>query len=269
MTPAALLQRLDAIAGVLARDPQALALIGLGSVGLDTARLDAWSDLDFFVVVEPGAKARFIDRLDWLAAARPLVWHYRNTVDGHKALSDDGVFCEFAVFEPGELAAIPFAPGRVVWRRDGTPPDLAHPRRALPDAAPPDADWLAGEVLGALIVGLSRLARGEVLAATRLIQGQAVDRLLQVIERQRGAAPWRDPFALERRFEQRHPGAAAELARWLPGYRHNAEAARALLAALRRYTAVPDAVASHIEALAAQAMQATQAAAGDEGAAAR
>lgn len=256
MTPAALLQRLDAIAGVLARDPQAIALIGLGSVGRDTARLDAWSDLDFFVVVEPGAKARFIDRLDWLAAARPLVWHYRNTVDGHKALSDDGVFCEFAVFEPGELAAIPFAPGRVVWQRDGAPPDLAQPRRALPDAAVPDADWLAGEALGALIVGLSRLARGERLAATRLIQGQAVDRLLQLAERSADGAAGRDPFALERRFEQRHPGADVELARWLPGYRHNADAARALLAALRGHVPVPDVVAAHIEALAAQAAQA-------------
>lgn len=37
---------------------------------------------------------------------------------------DDGVFCEFAVFEPHELAPIPFAPGRWVWRRDELDPTL-------------------------------------------------------------------------------------------------------------------------------------------------
>ena len=93
---AVLLQRLDAIGQALRDSGQGLALLGLGSVGLETARIDAWSDLDFFAIVEPGSKARYLHRLDWLAAARPLVWHFQNTVDGHKALMDDGVFCEFA-----------------------------------------------------------------------------------------------------------------------------------------------------------------------------
>lgn len=254
MSPDTLLLRLDAIGQTLSRRPQAMALLGLGSVGVERDRLDAWSDLDFFVVVEPGAKARFIDDLGWLAEARPLVWHTRNTVDGHRALMDDGVFCEFAVFEPGELAAIPYSPGRVVWQRAGAPADLARPRRPLPDAALPDADWLAGEVLSNLIVGLSRLARGEVLAATRLIQGHAVDRLLQLAELESPGVPGRDPFALERRFEQRHPSSPGALARWMPGYGGNADAARALLADLRHRAPVPDAVAAHIEALARQAV---------------
>ena len=61
------------IGAALARRDDALALLGLGSVGLETARLDRWSDLDFFAIVAPGAKARYIERLDWLAEAVVLI----------------------------------------------------------------------------------------------------------------------------------------------------------------------------------------------------
>ena len=49
-----LLQRLDAIGHALEQSGHALALIGLGSAGRETHRIDAYSDLDFFVVVEDG-----------------------------------------------------------------------------------------------------------------------------------------------------------------------------------------------------------------------
>jgi hypothetical protein len=109
---------------------------------------------------------------------------------------DDGVFCEFAVFEPHELAPIPFAPGRWVWRRDELDPTLGEPRVALPAAALPGEDWLVGEALSNLLVGLSRHARGERLAAMRLVQVTAVDRLLQLVEQRAAVGGGRDPFAL-------------------------------------------------------------------------
>ena len=133
-----LLARLDAIGRSLRDRGNALALIGLGSVGLETERLDQWSDLDFFVIVEAGCKERYLAQLDWLAAVHRVTWHFRNTVDGHKALMADGVFCEFAVFEPDELADIPFAPGRVVWKREGDDSSIASPRRPVPGAHLPD-----------------------------------------------------------------------------------------------------------------------------------
>jgi hypothetical protein len=60
MTPAALLERLDAIGRLLAARPDALGLLGLGSVGVETERLDAQSDVDLLVIVRPGAKAGYI-----------------------------------------------------------------------------------------------------------------------------------------------------------------------------------------------------------------
>ena len=249
--PATLLDRLEAIGGSLAASGHALALIGLGSVGRETERLDRWSDLDFFAIVEPGHKARYIDDLGWLAAAHPLAWHFRNTADGHKALMADGVFCEFAVFEPAELDAIAFAPGRVVWKRDGVPDAIASPRRALPGRALASEEWIVGEALSNLLVGLQRFRRGERLAAMRLVQVFAVDRLLELEalrhpETDRGA----DPFARERRIEQRSARLAAELTQLVPGVDRTPQAAQAMLQALAARGAVLDAsVVARIHAL--------------------
>lgn len=235
--PAQLLAMLDDIAAALRQGAHAQALIALGSVGLERHRLDQYSDLDFFVIVDPGSKARYIDCLDWLEAAHPLAWHFRNTVDGHKALSRDGVFCEFAVFEPQELAAIPFAPGRVVWRRPDVDESIGIPRRPLPEARLPDEWWIVGEALGCLYVGLQRWHRGERLSAARMVQGHALDRLVELDALRVANAPTPvsvDPFSRERRLEQRQPDLARELPQLMPGYAHTPQAALAILAALER-----------------------------------
>lgn len=241
--PEQLLARLDGIAAVLRQDGHAQALIALGSVGLERDRLDQYSDLDFFVIVDPGHKARYIDSLDWLEAAHPLAWHFRNTVDGHKALSRDGIFCEFAVFEPQELAAIPFAPGRVVWRRADVEESIAIPRRPLPAAQLPDEGWIVGEALSCLYVGLQRWHRGERLSAARMVQGHALDRLVELDALRLANSPSAvsvDPFSRERRLERRQPDLARELPQLVPGYLHTPQAALAILAALERRGASVD-----------------------------
>ena len=63
-----LLSRLGDIGASLARSKKGIALIGLGSVGIELNRLDEFSDLDFFAIVEPGYKAEFIEGLDWLGS---------------------------------------------------------------------------------------------------------------------------------------------------------------------------------------------------------
>ena len=248
--PQQLLARLDRIGAQLRDSGHALALIGLGSAGLERERLDAWSDLDFFVIAEPGWKRRYLDDLDWLAAAQPLVWQHHSSGDGGKALMDDGVFCDFSVYEPGELEAVSFAPGRLVWRRDGVDAALARPHHAPP---PPTTDeaWIVGEALAALHVGLQRWRRGEKLAAARLVQGQALDRLIE-LDALRTHPVAGDPFDATRRLEARHPQLADELPRLAPGYAHTPAAALALLEALAARGAVlNEAMVRRIRALAA------------------
>jgi hypothetical protein len=249
-----LLGRLDALAAALREDPAALGLLALGSVGADTTRIDAWSDLDFFVVVQPEAKARYIADLAWLSGVHPLVWSYRNTVDGHKALMQDGVLCEFAVFAPAELSAVPYAPGRWVWRRDALA--AAGSRPCVPLPKPHDPAWLLGEALSNLMVGLMRHARGERLAAMRMIQVFALDRVLQLAalapqpEARTGSADAADPFNVDRRLEARCPELAAQLPTWAAGYSGSVSAARSLLAWLQARHTVPAAVAERVGALA-------------------
>jgi hypothetical protein len=244
-----LLKRLDEIAVSLQQTDSALALLGLGSVGLETARLDDYSDLDFFVVVREGSKAAFVDSLEWLARVHPIAFAYRNTPDGHKALFDDAVFCEFAVFEPRELSGIPFAPGRVVWKREGFAESMCTPSRTW-TAVPHSAEWLLGEALSGLYVGLCRLQRGETLAAFLAIQVQVVGHVIELAQTLGpGRAVERDPFAEERRLERRYPGLAADLPSFMQGYRRNRGSALAILTFLERRFEVNPAMASEIRTL--------------------
>src|SRR5262249_14629553 len=103
VTPARLLRRLDEIGESLARRADAVALIGLGSVGTDLQRLDEHSDLDFFVIVDEGAKPRYLASIDWLEDAAPVVYSFENSVDGRKALFAGWVFVAYAVFTFTEL----------------------------------------------------------------------------------------------------------------------------------------------------------------------
>ncbi len=252
-TPNSLLDRLDAIGGSLEKTGHALALIGLGSVGLELERLDAYSDLDFFAVVEDGFKTHYIEDLGWLSAVASLAYTFRNTPDGYKLLFADGIFCEFAVFERGELDAIPFAPGRVVWKQPWVDPAIGTPKAA--GKAPPalDAAFQLGEALTNLYVGLGRYARGEKLSAARFIQQYAVDHLVELAPLLESENPTQqDPFTRERRFEQRFPGLARELPRFVQGYERSRESALALLEFFEQHFDVNPALAAEIRRLATE-----------------
>ncbi len=249
--PQALLARLDAIGRSLEGSGHALALIGLGSAGLEVDRLDAYSDLDFFAIVEDRYKRRYIEDLDWLSSVAPIAYHFQNTPDGHKLLFEDGIFCEFAVFEQTELKAIPFARGRIVWKRPQVDDAIGMPVVTGPLPPNNSVDWLLGEALTNLYIGLSRLRRGEALSAARFIQGYAVDRVLDLAPRIEPAdsAP-KDAFAPDRRFERRFPQVAQALPGFMQGYQRNAESALAILGFLELHFEVNPAMAEAIRGLA-------------------
>ncbi|MEJ2747230.1 MAG: hypothetical protein P8183_04860 [Anaerolineae bacterium] len=248
-TPQALLTRLDEIGQSLAQTGTALALLGLGSVGQELDRLDQYSDLDFFAIVRPGYKPSFMDDLSWLSRIQHLAYVFQNTVDGYKLLFADGIFCEFAIFEPDDLAQIPFAPGRIVWQVADFAADLLQ-RPAAAEPPPHRRKWLVGEALTNLYIGLGRYHRGEKLSAARFIQGHAVDRLLELVaEIEPIQSRHADPFDKGRRFEQRFPQSARHLAQWLPGYEASPAAARSILAFLDEHFTVNPAMKQAILAL--------------------
>ena len=249
--PQRLLQRLDDLGVVLAQRGDALALLGLGSVGVDLGRLDDHSDMDFFVLVDDGAKQRYLDSIDWLEELHPVVFSFPNSVDGRKVLFADGLFAEYAVFTVGELHGASYPPGRIVWRRGDAPPGLESSGQ-VPGPSPYDnAEYQLNEALTNLYVGLHRDLRGERLSAMRFIQVHAVDRVLTFLHLTDPAAgQQQDLFVIERGAERRFGPGVLPLAELAPGYGHNREAALAMLEWLEARTEVNAVLAAAIRQLA-------------------
>jgi lincosamide nucleotidyltransferase B/F len=250
-----LLIRLNQIAQNLERSNHALVLIGLGSVGLELERLDEHSDLDFFVIVEDGFKQDFLQNLGWLTSLAPVIYWFQNTEDGFKLLFEDGVFCEFAVFEMSEMANIPFAAGRIVWKKQWVEDSLATPKLKSTQHQHSLA-WNLGEALTNILIGVKRYRRGEKLTAARFVQQYAVDRVLELHESlQTTDQTGCDPFNRERRLEQRHPEITLHLSAFVQGYERTPESALAILAWLERHFEINQGIANMIKNLIRQQSQ--------------
>jgi hypothetical protein len=233
--PELLLQRLEQIGASLEQTGKALALIGLGSVGAELERLDGYSDLDFFAIVQDGCKTEFLTDLHWLTKLYPVTYAFKNTRDGFKLLYTDGVFCEFAVFELHELLQASFTAGRIVWKAAHVPETIA--QSSIPSSpSEPRLEHNLGEALTNLYVGVQRYWRGEKLIAARFVQQYAVNHVLELaetVETPQNALP--DPFSRERRVEQRLPELAAHLGQFVQGYEHTPASALAILAWLEAH----------------------------------
>ncbi len=226
-----LLKRLDAIGESLKKYPNTLALIGHGSVGVELSRLDDYSDLDFFVVVEDDEKIKFIDSLFWLEDVAPLAYFFKNTQDGYKFMYEDGIYGEFAVFGRSEMAHVTQNEGRLVWKRDNyEESQLLEKKGKIVPIEDTDADFRINEALTNLYVGVLRAQRGEKLSALRFIESYALTNLLSVIHLFiKEEKAMKDPFNLERRFELRYPTLHSKLPLMLQGYHHLADSAEAIL----------------------------------------
>lgn len=227
-TPHPRLAWLDRLATTLGERGDVVAVLGLGSTGMQLDRFDDFSDLDFFVIVDDlGVKRSFLDDIGWLESTGDIAFSFVNDQNGRKALLHDGTLLEYAVFTPDELRAIPFADARVVWRRADAPDDLAQSWRSSQQDEPSDAAFHLDEALTNLWVGLQRERRGERLNAFRFIQVFAINQILALL-RVSGAAPAHrvDPFEPTRRVEAAHDADSLPLARMMPGYDHNVAAAR-------------------------------------------
>jgi hypothetical protein len=242
-----LLTRLERLTEVLRQDPDCLGLLALGSAA-DTTRMDDYSDLDFFVIVKDGTVQRFLSEDTWLSACAPLAYRFRNTVDGHKALWEDGIYVEYAVFDLSTLAHISYTTGRWCFKRDGIIlPDQPH--KPLPDPRQ-SVDFAYNEALTNLLVGMMRYRRGERMAGARLIQVHAIDRILATLDDPSiPLSPNVDPFSLDRRIEFRHPEITPLLKDVLVDLDKLPQATLALLAYLQARMSIPEAMVQRITAL--------------------
>lgn len=243
------LRRLDEIAAVLAARDDVIALLGLGSCGAQLARLDEHSDLDFFVVVEDGAKGRYLDRTDWLEAPGPVAHLFAHEHAGRRALYADGVFVEFLVLTVAELSGVAFSGARVVWRRPDAPRNLTESGQPAPRPQFDTEEFHLNDALANLYLGLHRELRGERLSAARMIQGHAVNAVIALLRIGGGEIPYRDPFDASRRVERAYPPDVLPLAAMVPGYERNVAAADFILAWLGKRYPVPAGIGDPIREL--------------------
>ena len=250
------LGRLDDLAASLAADSDVVAVLGLGSAGVEHARFDEHSDIDFFVIVDDSkAKQRMLADPRWLAAMGVVGFSFVNDPNGRKALFVDGLFVEYAVFTTEELRAIPFVGARVVWQRATNPTDLTALNGGVAAPSPTSLDTVEfhlNEALTNLLVGLHRELRGERLAAARFIQVYAVDRVLALARLTEPATAQRDPFEATRRVETAFPALAGPLRRMVAGYDRNWSSATAVLAWLTDHHDADPVIVSAVEALLAR-----------------
>ncbi|GAA2498295.1 hypothetical protein [Terrabacter carboxydivorans] len=270
--PQRLLAFLDRLGAELDRRGDAVALLGLGSVGRDLHRLDEHSDADFFVVVDDtAARDRYLADIDWLEAAQPVVWSFENSDAGRKALLEGDLFAEYAVFTLAEMDTAGYPPGRLHWSRADAPAGLDEPKVPVPQ--PPSLAHEVGEAITNLYVGLHRDLRGERLTASRFIQGYAVDRWVTILGNLGlGRGDRQDVFVVDRGVERRFGPELLPLADLVPGYERNAHAAATLLALLEEHVELDPTIVAAVRDLIGRAAtgaqsRATESLAGESGAA--
>lgn len=201
----------EALETRLVADPRVVGLVALGSMSGDGLAPDAFSDHDFFVLTLAGVQEVLRTDLSWLPGAERAVLVHRETEHGLKVILEDGHLLEFAVFDLDELLVARANRYAVLLDRGGVAERMAKVA-AKPVEARPDR-WLAGQLLGNLLVGGGRAARGELLSARLFVAGHAAGHLLRLLSRHVPAeadVPLDDldPF---RRFERAYPCLGAEV----------------------------------------------------------
>lgn len=178
--------------------PGTIALLGAGSAGAESSRLDEYSDIDFFLIVEDGLSSGFINDNSWFGSELPIAFAFRDTDHGNKVLLENGVFLEFAIFTEAELALYGIPGLRTIWRKPGFTLPIFSPSHA-PERK---ISYYVNQALSNLLVGALRMRRGERMAALVMIERHGLTNLL-IAYRVKNNLKIEDPFVIERRAEQR------------------------------------------------------------------
>ncbi|WP_420631434.1 hypothetical protein [Candidatus Leptofilum sp.] len=206
----------DELTRKLDDDPRVLGLVALGSMAQQDYQPDEWSDHDFFVITIQGVQEDMRQDLSWLPRADELVFQFRETEHGVKALYRGGHLLEFAVFNEDELQMARLNRYSILLDKAELAPKLAERELATQDFVAhgrSDPEKRFAEFLINIYVGVGRQARGEELSGRQFIKTYALTHLLHLLADFLPAEEAHlldnlDPF---RRFEQVYPATGKEL----------------------------------------------------------
>ncbi len=186
-------------------------------------------DLEFCLVVKPGFKSRYIKDLTWLTQIQHIAFKYRHVESGYRFLFSDGMYCEFSITEQGDKAQD--APNSLPWPANLVDSEWDYPAANEPTSAinHNNQDWLLGEMLTNLLIGLRRFIAGDRLSAFYCIQHHALGRLLTLISKWEVNHAQMSKAYGDSSFEQAYPTAASRVASFALGYDHSPQSALAIL----------------------------------------
>jgi hypothetical protein len=217
----------DALQHNLERDPRVIGLMAAGSMANGSHQPDEWSDHDFWVVVESGAEAWFINQQEWLPDHDQIVLYFREPVHGAiKAIYSTAHLLEFAVSDRQGLLGVSVNDYHLLIDKATLAADL---KQMLTSTESAHQEWirddlsLMGEFIANILVGICRYQRGELLSSRQFIKVSSLQPLLRLIPKhipseRSDVLDSLDPL---RRFEVAYPEIGAELNRLLqlePGH---------------------------------------------------
>lgn len=203
----------EALAALATEHPDVLGLVLVGSAA-DTARVDEWSDHDFFLVVKVGSGERLRKDLSWLPNYETISIAARETAHGLKVVYPNGHVVEFAVFEDPELElasanywSVPVDKANITARVQ------AIEARTAGAAFEEDKEW--GLFLALILIAVGRARRGEVLIAGQAIRSYYLKHVIGFVRDRKAPVPGteelEDNLDRFRRFEKQYPAEAARI----------------------------------------------------------
>ena len=201
---------LDALVAIAEGSNDVVGLVAFGSTA-DRSRTDAGSDHDFAWITVPGAEETWRRDPSWLPRAERIAEHVVEHHGGVKVIYDDGHRLEFGVAALADFAGWAGAPARVLVGDQAVAAAVEGVVARRPEGVP-DAARSARLFLTQVLSGVERYHRGEVLSASGLIRGEAVEQLLRAIaQRIPGTRTRLDPLDPRRRFDVVYPLIAARI----------------------------------------------------------
>lgn len=215
MTPEAYQEFTDRLTANLDHDGRVLGLVAAGSMARQDYQPDAYSDHDFYVIVQPGAQPEMRQNLAWLPDAAQIVLAFQETKHGMKVIYDSGHLLEFAVFDPEELLMAHSNRYRVLLDK-GDVAECMVQVVAQTEAAQEGETAVffhIGQFITNLLVGVGRQRRGEQLSGHKFVKLNALTHLLPLLAAhlpadKKGVL---DSLDATRRFEQAYPALGAEI----------------------------------------------------------
>jgi len=201
---------------ILQQHDQVIGLVAVGSMAERNYLPDEWSDHDFYIITHPGQQNYYRSNYDWLPDPGEIAWVFPETEHGVKVIYRDGHLVEYAVFDLQELNVAKANRFRVLIDKGGVQQAMAAVASATIEWSTKSTDqYLAGQFLTNLLVGIGRYRRGERMSAHKFIKGSAPGYLVTLFSRHVCSA---DPNLVDnidstRRFERTHPELGRELER--------------------------------------------------------